>query len=83
MDCNTPAFPAPHYLLEFTQTRVHRVNDAIQPSHLLSSPSPPAFSLSQHLGFFQEVSSSHLVVKVLELQLQHQSFQSILRIEFL
>ena len=58
-----------------TQTHVHRVNDAIQPSHPLSSPSPPALNLSQHQGLFQWVSSSHQMAKVLEVQLQHQSFQ--------
>ena len=67
--------PCPSYLPEFAQTHVHRVRDAIQPSHPLSTPSPPAFNLSQHQGLFQGVSSSHHVVKVLELQLQHQSFQ--------
>ena len=51
MDCSTPGFPVLHYLLEFDQTHVHRVSDAIQPSHLLS-PSPPAFNLSQHQGLF-------------------------------
>ena len=63
-----------HQLPEFTQTHVHRVGDAIQPSHPLSSPSPPAVNLSQHQGLFQRVSSSHQVAKVLEFQLQHQSF---------
>ena len=52
MDCSMPGFPFLHYLPEFTQTHVHRVGDAIQPSHHLSSPSPPAFNLSQHQGFF-------------------------------
>ena len=64
-----------HQLLEPTQTHVFQVGDAIQPSHPLSSPSPPALNLSQHQGLFQGVSSSHQVAKVLELQLQHQSFQ--------
>ena len=59
----------------WTQTHVHRVGDAIQPSHTLSSPSPPAFNLSQHQDFFQGVSSSHQEAKILEFQLQHQSFQ--------
>ena len=75
MDCSTPGFPVHHQLLELTQTHVHPVGDAIQPSHPLSSPSPPAFNLSQHQGLFQGVSSSHQVAKVLELHLQHQSFQ--------
>ena len=62
------------YLPEFAQTHVHWVSDASQSSHSLSSPSSPAFNLSQHQGLFQWVSSLHLVAKVLELQLQHQSF---------
>ena len=69
MDGSMPGFPVLHNLLEFTQTYVHRVGDAIQPPHPLSSPSPPAFNLSQHQGLFQGVSSSHQVAKVLELQL--------------
>ena len=52
IDCSTPGFPVHHQLLELTQTQVHRVGDAIQPSHPLSSPSPPTFSLSQHQGLF-------------------------------
>ena len=63
MDCSTPGFPVHHQLLEFTQTHVHRVGDAIQPSHPLLSPSPPAFNPSQHQGVFQWVSSLHLVTK--------------------
>ena len=73
----------PHQLLELAQTHVHWVGDAIQPSHPLSSPSPPAFNLSQNQGLFQWVSSSHQVAKVLEFQLQHQSFQWIFRVDFL
>ena len=72
MDCSTPGLPIHHQLPEFTQTHMHWVSDAIQPSHPLSSPSPPAFSLSQHKGLFKWVSSLHQVAKVLELQLQHQ-----------
>ena len=84
MDCSTLGFPVHHQLPEFTQTSVHRVENAIQPSHPLLSPSPPTFSLSQHQGLFQWVSSSHLkVAKVLEFQLQHQSFQWIFRMDFL
>ena len=83
MDCSMPDCPVLHYLLEFAQTHVHWVSDAIQPSHPLSSPSPPAFSLSQHQGLFQWVSSSHQVAKVLEFQLQHQSFQWIFRTDLL
>ena len=74
MDCSTPGFPVHHQPPELTQTHVHWVGDAIQPSHPLSSPSPPAISLSQHQGLFQRVSSSHQVAKVLEFHLQHQSF---------
>ena len=73
MHCSTPGFPVHHQLLELAQTHVLRVSDAIQPSHPLSPPSPPAFNLSQHQGLFQWVSSSHHVAKVLELR--HQSFQ--------
>ena len=67
--------PCPSPTPELTQTHVHWVSDIIQPSHPQSSPSPPAFSLSQHQGLFQWVSSSHQGAKVLEFQLQHQSFQ--------
>ena len=74
MNRTMPGLPVHHQLPEFTQTHIHRVSDAIQPSHPLSSPSPPAFNLSQHQGLFQSVSSLHQVAKVLELQLQHQSF---------
>ena len=77
MDCSTPGFPVHHQLQEVGQTHVHQVGDAIQLSHPLSSPSPRAFSLSQHQGLFQWVSSLHQVAKVLECQLQHQSFQCI------
>ena len=80
MDCSTPGFPVHHQLLELAQTQVHRVGDAIQLSHPLLSPSPPAFNLSQRQGLFQWVSSSHQVAKVLEFQLQHQSFQWIFRV---
>ena len=59
-DCNTPRLPVHHQLPEFTQTRVHWVGDAIQPSYPLSSPGPPALNLSQHQGLFKWVSSSHL-----------------------
>ena len=83
MDYSTPGFPVYHQLPEFAQTLVHWVGDAIQPSHPLSSPSLPAFNLSQNQGLFQWVSSSHQVAKVLEFQLQHQSFQWTFRIDFL
>ena len=82
MDCSTPGLPVHHQLPEFTQTHVHWFGDAIQPSHPLSSSSPPAFNLSQHQGLFQWVSSSHQVAKVLEFQLQHQSFQWTFRTDF-
>ena len=75
--------PVHHQLPDFTQTHVQRVGDAIQPSHSLLSPSPPSFNLSQNQGLFQRVSSSHQVAKVLEFQLQHQSFQWIFRTGFL
>ena len=81
LDCSTPGFHL--QLPEFTQTHVHWVGDAIQPSHSLLSPSPPAFNLSQHQGLFKWVCSSHQVAKVLEFQLQHQSFQRIFRTDFL
>ena len=83
MDFSMPGFPVHHQLPELTQIHVHRVGDAIQPSHPLLSLSPPAFNLSQHQGLFKLVSSSHQVAKVLELQLQHQSFQRIFMTDFL
>ena len=82
MDCSMPGLPVHHQLPEFTQTHVHWVGDAIQPSHPLSSPFPPSFNLSQHQGLFQWVNSSHQVAKILEFQLQHQSFQWIFRADF-
>ena len=83
MNRSTPGLPVHHQLLEFTQTHVHRVSNTIQPPHPLSSPSPPAFNLSQHQGVFQWVGSLHHVAKVLKFQLQHQSFQWIFRTDFL
>ena len=83
MNCSIPDLPVHHQLPEFTQIHVHQVGDAKQPSHPLSSPSPPALNLSQHQGLFQWVSSSHKVAKVLEFQLQHQSFQWIFRTDLL
>ena len=68
MDCSTPSLPVHHQFPELAQTHVHQVSDAIQPSHPLLSPSPPAFNPSQHQGLFQWVSSSHQVAKVLEFQ---------------
>ena len=83
MNHSTPGLPVHHQLPEFTQTHIHRVGDAIQPSHPLSSPSPPALNPSQHQGLFQWVNSSHEVAKVLEFQLQHQSFQRTPRTDLL
>ena len=82
-DCSTPGLPVHHQLLEFTQTQVHWVGDTIQPSHPLSSPSPPAFNLSWHQRLFKWISSLHQVAKVLEFQLEHQSFQWIFRTDLL
>ena len=78
-----PGLPVHHQLPEPTQTHVHWVGDAIQSSQPLSSPSPPALSLSQHQGLFKWVSSLHQMAKVLEFQLQHQSFQWIFRTDAL
>ena len=75
--------PVHHQLPEFTQTHVHWVSDVIQPSHSLSSPSPPTFNLSQPQDLFKWVSSLHKVAKILEFQLQHQSFQWIFRTDLL
>ena len=78
-DCRKPALPVHHQLSEFTQIHVYWSCDIIQLSHPLSSPTPPAFSLSQHQGLFKWVSSSHQLAKILEFQLQHQSFPWIFR----
>ena len=83
MDCSMPGLPVHHQLPELAQTHVHRVGDAIQPSHPLSYPSPPAFNISQHQGLFQQVGSLHQVAKVSELWFQHQSFQWIFRTDLL
>ena len=79
MNYSMPGLPVHHQLLESTQTHIHWVGDTIQPSHPLSSPFPPAFNLSQHWSLFKWVNSLHQVAKVLEFQLQHQSFQWTLR----
>ena len=79
----TPGFPVLHYLPEFVQTDVCWVSDATQPSHPLSSPSPLALNVSQHQGLFLWIDSSHQVAKGLALQLQHQSFAWIFRVDFL
>ena len=83
MDCSMPGFSVHHLLPELVQIPVHQGSDAIQPSHLPLSPSPPAFNLSQHQGLFQGVSSLHQVAKVLEFQCQHQSSQRIFRTDLL
>ena len=83
MNCSTPGLPVHHQLSESTQTHIHWVGDAIQPSHALPSPSPPALNLSQHQGLFKWVSSSHQVAKILEFQLQNQSYQWIPRTDLL
>ena len=83
MECSMPGFPVHHQLPELAQTCVHWTSDAIQPSHPLSFPSPPALNLSQHQGLFQWLGSSHQVARVLEFQTQHQPFQWIFRIDFL
>ena len=75
MNRSIPGLRVHHHLPEFTQTHVHQVGDAIQPSHPLSSPFPPAPNPSWHQSLFQWVSSSHEVAKVLEFQIQHHSFQ--------
>ena len=75
MNHSTPGLPVQHQFLEFTQTHVHRVNDAIQPSYPLTSPSLPDRNPSQHQGLFQWVNSSHEVAKLLKFQLYHQSFK--------
>ena len=83
MDCSTPGFHVHHQLPELTQTHVHWIGDAIQPSHPLSSPSPPTFNLPQHQAVFKWVGYLCQVAKGLEFQLQHQSFQWIFRTDFL
>ena len=83
MNRSTPGPPVHHQLPEFTQTHIHRVSDAIQPPHSLSSPSPPAPNPSQHQSLFQWVNSSREVAKVLEFQLQHHSFQRNPRVDLL
>ena len=82
MNRSTSSFRVPHHLLEFAQVNVHWVSDAIQPSHPLLSPSLSAFNLSQQQSLFQWVVSWHQVAKVLELQLQQQSFQWNGRVEY-
>ena len=83
MNCSMLGFPVHHQLLELAQIHVHQVGDTIQPSHPLLSPFPPAFNPSQHQGLFKWISSSHQVARVLEVQLQHQSFQWMFKTNFL
>ena len=83
MNCSMPGLPVHHQFPELTQTHIHRVSDVIQASYPLSSPSSPALNPSQHQSPFQWVNSSHEVAKVLELQLQDQSFQRNPRVELL
>ena len=83
IDCSMPGLPVYHQISKFAQMHVHPVCDAIQPSHSLLSHSPPAFYLSQHQGLFKWVNSSQQVAKLLQFQLQHQSFQWIFRTDFL
>ena len=83
MDCSAPGSSVLHYLPMVPQTHVHQVDDAIQTSHLLLPSFPLTFTLSQHQGLSQWVNSLHQVAKVLEVQLQHQSFQWIFRVDFL
>ena len=82
MDGSMPGLPVPHHLLKFAQVHVHFIGDVILSSYPLM-PSSFAFNLSQHQGIFHRVSSLHQVAKVLELQLQHQSFQWVFRVDFL
>ena len=83
MDCSMPGLPVRHQLPELAQTLVYWVGDAIQLSHPLSSPSSPAFNLSQYQGLFKWISSSYQVAKIFKFQLHHQSFQWIFRTDFL
>ena len=83
IDISMPGFPVLHYLPEFVQTHAYWVGDAIKPSYPLSLAPNPALNLSQHQDIFQWVSSSSQVDKGLELQIQHQSFQWIFRVDFL
>ena len=82
VDCSMPGCPVPHHLLKFSQVHIHCISDPTQPSHPLM-PSPlSALNLSQHQGLFQWVGCLHQVTKILELQLQHQSFQWVFRVYF-
>ena len=81
MDCSMPGLPGPYQLLEFAKVHVHCISDAVQLSHPLMPSSPSALNPSQHQGLFQRVVCSHQMTKILELQLYHQSFQSIFRVD--
>ena len=83
VDGSTPGLPVLHYFPEFAQTHVHWVGDTMQPSRPMSPLSSPPLNFSQHQGLYQWVGSSHWAAKVLELQLQPQSFQWIFRVDFL
>ena len=83
LDCSMPGFPVLYHFPELAQTHVHWVSDDIWPSHPLLSPSPPSFNFSQHQGLFRWVGSLHQVAKILKVQLQHQSFQWIFKVDFL
>ena len=76
MDCSMPGLPVPHHLPEFAQIHAHCISDAVQPSYPLMPSFPSTLNLSQHQGLFQWVICSHQMTKILELQLQHQSFSS-------
>ena len=82
MDCSTPGFPGPHHVPEFVWVHVHCIHDAVQPSHPLAFSSPSTLKLSQHQGLFQWVVCAQQMTKTLELQLQHQFFQWIFRVDF-
>ena len=81
MDCSTPDLLVPQHLPEFAQLHFHCISDAVQPSHPLMPSSPTAFNLSQHLGLLQWIVCFHQMAQILELQLQHQSFQWIFRVD--
>ena len=83
MNCSTPGLPVPHHLPKLAQAHIHCISDAIQSSHPLTPPSLSTLNLSQNQGLFQWVNCSHQMNKILELQLQHQSFQWIFRTDFL
>ena len=83
VDCSMPGLPVPHHLPDFAQVHVHCNGDAVQPSLPLMPSSPSALKLPQYWGLFQLVDCLHQMTEILELQLQHQSFQGIFRADFL